>query len=38
VIGIFGSLMLATPIGPTIVVVDMICFGLCFLGGKLCKQ
>jgi len=38
VLDIIGSLMLATPIGPTIVVVDMICFGLCFLGGKLCKQ
>ena len=38
VIGIFGSLMLATPIGPTIVVVDMLCFGLCFLTGKLLKK
>ena len=38
VIGIFGSLMLATPIGPTIVVVDMLCFGLCFLAGKLFKK
>ncbi len=38
VVGIFGSLMLATPIGPTIVVVDMICFGLCFLVGKLQRK
>lgn len=37
VVGIFGSLMLATPIGPSIVLVDMLCFGLCFLVGKLCK-
>ena len=38
VVGIFGSLLLATPIGPTIVVVDMLCFGLCFLTGKLLKK
>ena len=37
VIGIFASLLFATPIGPTIVVVDMLCFGICFLCGKLCK-
>lgn len=38
VVGIFSSLLLATPIGPTIVVVDMLCFGLCFLTGKLLKK
>jgi len=36
-LGIFASLALATPIGPTIVVCDMICFAACFLLGKLQK-
>ena len=38
VAGILASLAFATPIGPTIVVADLLCFGLCFLVGKLCKR
>ncbi len=38
VVGILFSLALSTPIGPTIVTVDMICFALSFLLGKLLKR
>lgn len=37
-VGILASLALSTPIGPTIVAADMLCFALCFLLGKLLKR
>ena len=38
VTGILASLALSTPIGPTIVAADMLCFVLCFLIGKFLKH
>ena len=38
VAGILTSLALASPIGPTIVAVDLLCFAVCFLLGKLFRR
>ncbi|MBO5938138.1 MAG: metal ABC transporter permease [Clostridia bacterium] len=38
VVGILTSLAFSTPIGPTIVVVDMLAFAVCFLVGRFCKR
>ena len=38
VVGILASLALASPIGPTIVAVDLLCFGICFFLGKLSRR
>ena len=38
IVGILASLAISTPIGPTIVAVDMICFAGCFFLGCLLKR
>ena len=38
VAGILTSLALASPIGPTIVAVDLLCFVVCFFLGKLFRR
>lgn len=38
VLGILLSLMLSTPVGPTIVGADMLVFLICFAVGKLCPR
>ena len=37
-IGIFVAILASTPVGPTVVAVDIVAFGLCFAAGKLMKR
>ena len=36
-IGILVAILASTPVGPTVVAVDIVAFGLCFAAGKLMK-
>jgi zinc transport system permease protein len=36
-IGILTAILASTPVGPTVVAVDILAFALCFLAGKLGK-
>lgn len=36
-IGILVAILVSTPVGPTVVAVDIVAFGLCFAAGKLMK-
>lgn len=36
-IGILVAILASTPVGPTVVAVDIVAFGLCFVAGKLMK-
>lgn len=36
--GILASILLSTPVGPTVVCADIIAFGICFAAGKILKR
>lgn len=36
--GIIASILLSTPVGPTVVCADVIAFGICFLAGKIIRR
>ena len=37
-IGILVAILASTPVGPTVVAIDIVAFGLCFAAGKLMKR
>ena len=37
-LGILASIVLSTPVGPTVVVVDMLAFGVCFTVGAVIRR
>lgn len=37
-IGMLGSILLSTPVGPTVVVADMLAFGVCFTVGAVVRR